>query len=188
LRFSKYYHEDFLKSSQASLNPNEQFLDAANQSFGQKLSRGADRFMGYLIVTSRRLIRFDFKIGERLLFSNRKSIRMNKDYFAFDIPKSPLTRKEKDSRRVQEVMIEDIKWIHRSEFPVNIRGEDVTIVDVEYSYLNSLFIIGANEGNRVYETLWWLIQKRKEKPGMICNSNNQLEQLTELKQKMADTF
>jgi hypothetical protein len=89
---------------------------------------------------------------------------------AFDIPKSPLTRKEQDSRRVQEVMIEDINWIHRSEFPVNINGEYVTIVDIEYSYLNSLFIIGADEGNRVYETVWWLIQKRKEKPGIICNS------------------
>ena len=119
--------------------------------------------MGYVIITSVRLIQVSFRMHEG--FSNlRLSKKVVEDETSsriihiYELPTVKLTNYEKNSRRVEQVFLTEIKEINRQDYLVPRTKDRIIKIDVGHRLKTMLF---ENQfGKSFYDILMDLFLKK----------------------------
>lgn len=162
-RLCVHYHDDFRSLCQNYLQPNELLIWIGNFSYNGYGYGVVPRDIGYVLVTSERIFRVSFRTNDGF-FNNREVIKGPNNVAVIEVPRSPLTKAEKNSRYVLEVFLKNIKSIRRQDYKFS---DSMIVVEIVIKDLNVIRFNNKDEGQELYNFLYDFVQKNNQVESVI---------------------
>ncbi len=188
---SEIYHEQFDETVGNFLTELESLLFAADCSF-------SSRFVGFLIVTSIRLVSVSYEDNQDVRFGGRKRALYYKQgngwsevvdkRYCFPTPLASLSRDELKKRQVRDYSLQSLERINRNEYPLDKSNNSTSVIEINLARLGQ-YTLGQADGNRLYTLLLEAIQRggrldvdtrETGNPEVVNNWISELERLRSL--------